>query len=475
MDACNVYIESRYFDDEDVVKIMQCHLEHNHEMDPKKSRLFVGFRHINDYFKKRMMINDAAGISILNNYKSLVFEGVGHENLGFKFSDSRNAINQERRSSVIDGDAKELKAYFEKMKEEDPNYFYAIELDDFEAPMNIFWYRMPFSPFIGVNQYGNSIVFACALVTRDYEESFEWVFAKFLECMGKAPSVIFDQERAIGNAIKKSSPTLTTGSPLAHIEKSLVKMGKHPLWNDISSDLNLAVHDSLEVHDFEIAWKEMVFHKLYTKKIYKLVRDEVIGLIYTNADPPRRLGHSVTFNVENKKVAPFGKCKNYWVDINRSVGLLKCSCKLFEFKGILCRHIIRCMVIEDVKVIPKKYILDRWRKDLVREYETIETGYYNPEASARAKKSLEELEGIVGVKTIDAYVPGGVSSRVWGHRRLQPKECNIRYMKRKAAQREGGLQDPVDRRRSGRVPKGNRTPDARKNKKKKTSSNPIHR
>ncbi|XP_074267304.1 protein FAR1-RELATED SEQUENCE 5-like [Silene latifolia] len=226
-DACNVYIESRYFDDEDVVKITQCHLEHNHEMDPKKSRLFVGFRHINDYFKKRMMINDVFfGISILNNYKSLVLEGGGHENLGFKFSDSRNAINQERRRSVIDGDAKELKAYFEKMKEEDPNYFYAIELDDFGAPMNVFWYRIPFSPFIGVNQHGNSIAFTCALVTRDYEESFEWVFAKFLECMGKAPSVILtDQERAIGNAIKKNLPKHSPQAlPLAHIEKSLVKM-----------------------------------------------------------------------------------------------------------------------------------------------------------------------------------------------------------------------------------------------------------
>ncbi|XP_074315677.1 protein FAR1-RELATED SEQUENCE 5-like [Silene latifolia] len=513
-DVCNAYIESRYFDDEDVVKITQCHLEHNHEIDPKKSRLFVGFRHINDYFKKRMMINDAAGISILNNYKSLVLEGGGHENLGFKFSDSRNAINQERRRSVIDGDAEELKAYFEKMKEEDPNYFYAIELDDFGAPMNVFWYRMPFSPFIGVNQHGNSIAFACALVTRDYEECFEWVFAKFLECMGKAPSVILtDQERAIG---------------------------KHPLWNDISSDLNLAVHDSLEVHDFEIAWKEMVrkygiekcswvtesylireswvpaywrgafcagmsstqrseqqnrffktyvngrttlsqfaqkieealklkveeetannhdctekpykiecnllveqvFHKLYTKKIYKLVRDEVIGLIYTNADPPRRLGHSVTFNVEDKKVAPFGKCKKYWVDIDEVWGCSSAHVSYLSSRVSLCRHIIRCMVIEDVKVIPEKYILDRWRKDLVREYETIKTGYYNPEASARAKKSLEvtirnhyistlalrddetyatydrltselikELEGIVGVETIDAYVPGGVSSR----------------------------------------------------------------
>ncbi|XP_074299029.1 protein FAR1-RELATED SEQUENCE 5-like [Silene latifolia] len=307
-------------------------------MDPKKSRLFVGFRHINDYFKKRMMINDAAGISILNNYKSLVLEGGGHENLGFKFSDSRNAINQERRRSVIDGDAEELKAYFEKMKEEDPNYFYAIELDDFGTPMNVFWYRMPFSPFIGVNQHGNSIAFACALVTRDYEESFEWVFAKFLECMGKAPSVIFETgERAIGNAIKKSSQTLTTGSPLAHIEKSLRSVQQNRFFKTyvngrttlsrflkIEEALKLKVkEETANNHDCtEKPYKiecnllvEQVFRKLYTKKIYKLVRDEVIGLIYTNADPPRRLGHSVTFNVEDKKVAPFGKCKKYWVDI----------------------------------------------------------------------------------------------------------------------------------------------------------------
>ncbi|XP_074265447.1 protein FAR1-RELATED SEQUENCE 5-like [Silene latifolia] len=256
-DACNVYIESRYFDDEDVVKITKCHLEHNHEMDPKKSRFFVGFRHINDYFKKMMMINDAAGISILNNYKSLVLEGGRHQNLGFKFSDSRNAINQERRRSLIDGYAEELKAYFEKIKEEDPNYFYAIELDDFGAPMNVLH---AFFPFIGVNQHGNSIVFACTLVTRDYEESFEWVFAKFLECMGRAPTVILtDQKRAIDNAIKKIFPNTHHRLCLWHILKNAGKnLGKHPLWNDISSDLNLAVHDNLDVHDFEIAWKEMV-------------------------------------------------------------------------------------------------------------------------------------------------------------------------------------------------------------------------
>ncbi|XP_074271081.1 protein FAR1-RELATED SEQUENCE 5-like [Silene latifolia] len=357
-----------------------------------------------------MTINDAAGISILNNYKSLVLEGGGHQNLSFKFSDSRNAINQERRRSLIDGDAEELKAYFEKMKEEDPNYFNAIELDDFGAPMNGFWcdsrcramckaysdavtydttfltnmYRMPFFPFIGVNQHGNSVVFACALVTRDYEESFEWVFAKFLERIGRAPSVILtDQERAIESYLIRESwvPAYWRGIFCAGMSSTQRSEKQNRFFKTY---VNGRITLSQFAKKIEEALKLKVFHKLYTKKIYKLVRDEVIGLIYTNTDPPRRNGHSVTFNVQDKKAAPFGKCKNYWGHIHRSVGLLKCSCKLFEFKGILCRYIIRCMVIEDVKVIPEKL----------------------------TSELIKELEGIAGVETIDAYVSGGVFSRV---------------------------------------------------------------
>ncbi|XP_074302864.1 protein FAR1-RELATED SEQUENCE 5-like [Silene latifolia] len=358
--------------------------------------------------------------------------------------------------------------------------------------------------------------------------------------MGKAPSVILtDQERAIGNAIKKIFPNTHHRLCLWHILKNAGKnLGKHPLWNDISSDLNLAVHDSLEVHDFEIAWKEMVrkygIEKCSWVKESYLIRESWVpaywrGIFCAGMSSTQRseqqnryfksyVNGRTTLSQFAKKIEEALKLKveeetannhdctekPYKIECNLLVEQVfhklytKKIYKLVRDEKCGTAQVLICMVIEDVKVIPEKYILDRWRKDLVREYETIKTGYYNPEASARAKKSLEvtirnhyistlalrddetyatydrltselikELEGIVGVETIDAYVPGGVSSRVWGHRRLQPKECNIRYMKRKAAQREGGLQDPVDRRRSGRVPKGNRTPDARKNKKKK--------
>lgn len=38
---------------------------------------------------------------------------------------------------------------------------------------------------------------------------------------------------------------------------------------------------------------------------------------------------------------------------------VKCSCKLFEFRGILCRHAFRVLTQMGQYTIPSKYILDR--------------------------------------------------------------------------------------------------------------------
>ncbi|KAL2923087.1 Protein FAR1-RELATED SEQUENCE 7, partial [Bienertia sinuspersici] len=61
----------------------------------------------------------------------------------------------------------------------------------------------------------------------------------------------------------------------------------------------------------------------------------------------------------------------------------------FEFRGILCRHIIKIIEFEDVNVIPERYILSRWRKDIVRPYEDIRVSYYDPEEFDRVKKVRE--------------------------------------------------------------------------------------
>ena len=61
---------------------------------------------------------------------------------------------------------------------------------------------MPFAPFTGVNHHWQSILFGCALLSDEQEETFVWFFDRWLKFMGnQAPgAIITDQNPAICNA-----------------------------------------------------------------------------------------------------------------------------------------------------------------------------------------------------------------------------------------------------------------------------------
>ena len=48
----------------------------------------------------------------------------------------------------------------------------------------------------------------------------------------------------------------------------------------------------------------------------------------------------------------------------------KCSCKNFEFVGILCRHILSVFIHKDYFEVPSTYWLSRWRRDELQLDET---------------------------------------------------------------------------------------------------------
>ncbi|CAL9748872.1 unnamed protein product [Musa acuminata subsp. burmannicoides] len=54
---------------------------------------------------------------------------------------------------------------------------------------------------------------------------------------------------------------------------------------------------------------------------------------------------------------------------------VQCSCHLFEFKGIVCRHMISVLVKRQISSVPSRYILPRWRKDLKRRHMKVRVGY----------------------------------------------------------------------------------------------------
>ncbi|XP_021980604.1 protein FAR1-RELATED SEQUENCE 5-like [Helianthus annuus] len=137
--------------------------------------------------------------------------------------------------------------HFQDKLIEDPNLYFIVDLFDDGSPRNIFWadgrsrdsyikfgdvvvfdvtymtnkFKMPFSPFVGVNHHGQSILFGGALLENEKQETFEWLFQNFLKCMfNKYPqAIIIDQDKAIGNAIRVVFPNTRHRYCSWHIKK----------------------------------------------------------------------------------------------------------------------------------------------------------------------------------------------------------------------------------------------------------------
>ncbi|XP_028093652.1 protein FAR-RED IMPAIRED RESPONSE 1-like [Camellia sinensis] len=155
-------------------------LEHNHDLIPTVSRHFAMNKKIRTPMKRRLEINDQAGIGVSRNYHSMVVEVGGYESLTFDERDARNYINKARRLRLGEGDAESLQSYFIRMQAHSEKFFYVINVDEEFRIRNLFWadarsramyesfgdvvsfdttyltnkYDMPFAQFVGVNHHG---------------------------------------------------------------------------------------------------------------------------------------------------------------------------------------------------------------------------------------------------------------------------------------------------------------------------------
>ncbi|XP_042950409.1 uncharacterized protein LOC122282541 [Carya illinoinensis] len=75
------------------------------------------------------------------------------------------------------------------------------------------------------------------------------------------------------------------------------------------------------------------------------------------------------------RIQEFTKQVTYSMDFNVDAGNAKCSCGLFQMRGILCRHILAVFKSNGIKSLPEGYILEQWRKDIKRRYTLIRSSY----------------------------------------------------------------------------------------------------
>ncbi|KAL2905232.1 Protein FAR1-RELATED SEQUENCE 12 [Bienertia sinuspersici] len=82
-------------------------------------------------------------------------------------------------------------------------------------------------------------------------------------------------------------------------------------------------------------------------------------------------------NKETKKEFLTEYKRNYQVHFDMRSKLAECECNLFKHSGIMCHHMIKLYNILGEEV-PDRYIMRRWRKDVLRKHTHVKVAYHDP-------------------------------------------------------------------------------------------------
>jgi hypothetical protein len=106
---------------------------------------------------------------------------------------------------------------------------------------------------------------------------------------------------------------------------------------------------------------------------------EVAAMIHCHSLFERLEGlNSIYSVIESQK--KFDKMKDimFKVSFNEKDFEIQCMCCLFQFKDILCRHILCVLKLTGkTESIPSNYIFSQWRKDIKRRHTHIKCGFDN--------------------------------------------------------------------------------------------------
>nr|VDC74620.1 unnamed protein product [Brassica rapa] len=109
--------------------------------------------------------------------------------------------------------------------------------------------------------------------------------------------------------------------------------------------------------------------ELYTREMFKRFQVEVLGGVACHPKIESDEGNNkkMTFRVQD-----YEQNRAFVVVWSSESSEVVCSCRLFEFKGFLCRHAMIVLQMSGELSVPSRYVLKRWRKD-ARRREAVES------------------------------------------------------------------------------------------------------
>ncbi|KAI5388572.1 hypothetical protein KIW84_074311 [Lathyrus oleraceus] len=415
--------------------ITQFESNHSHETSPTKARLFKANKKMNLHVRRTIQINDDAGVRINKTFQSLVKDAGGHENIPFCEKDVRNYINKERPAigkEDLDDDFHVRNVFWADARSR-ATYEYFRDVVTFDTTYLTNKYDMPFAAFVGVNHHGQSTLLGCGLLSGEDMDSFVWLFKSWFRCMLEKAllGIVTDQCKAMKNAIELVFPTTRHRWCLWHIMKKIPEKlsgyGEYKrikwaptllrvyFWAGMSTtqrsesihaffdgyinsttSLNQFVKQydnalrSQAEKEFEADFNstdttipcgsnssiEKQFQSEFTNAKFKEIQVEFRSKMNCSASLNSMEDCFATYHVlEEILVGDIRKERVLKVVLNKENHDFKCECSLFEFRGIVCRHVLSVCSQERIVSLPEKYVLKRWKKNIKRKHSYIKTSY----------------------------------------------------------------------------------------------------
>ncbi|XP_012829668.1 PREDICTED: protein FAR1-RELATED SEQUENCE 5-like [Erythranthe guttata] len=351
--------------------------EHNHELvPPDQVHCLRSHRQISGPAKTLIDTLQAAGMGPRRIMSVLVKEYGGISKVGFTEVDCRNYMRNNRQRNM-EGDIQLLLDYLKQKQSENPSFFYAIQGDEDQYTGNVFWadpksrsdynhfgdtvtfdttyrsnrYRLPFVPFTGLNHHGQPVLFGCAFLINESEASFVWLFKTWLSAMfGRSPlSITTEHDSVIRSAIMQVLPNTRHRFCKWHMFKQCQEKLSHVYFDTMNTSPVLKTPSPMEKQASEF----------YTRKLFTRFQEELVSTLTFTASKVDDNGEVTTY-----RVAKFGEeHKFYHVNFNVLEMKASCSCRMFEFSGLLCRHVLAVFRVTNVLTLPSYYISKRWTRN----------------------------------------------------------------------------------------------------------------
>ncbi|KAL5577426.1 hypothetical protein UlMin_019125, partial [Ulmus minor] len=261
--------------------------EHNHDIFPDQAYYFRGHRNL-DLGSSNADALNAIRARTKNMYVSMSKQSGGQKKTQ---NQKRGGSNQSLGGTILaldEGDAQVMLNHFIYMQDENPNFFYAIDLNEEQQLKNVFWvdakarldycnfgdvvffdtsyikneYKLPFAPFIGMNHHCQSLLLGCALLADETKSTYVWLMRAWLRAMGgHAPKVLLtDQDEVLKEAIAVVFPNTRHCFCLWHIMNKIPeKLGYVTRQHDnFMAKFKKCIFKSWTNEQFEKRWGKMI-------------------------------------------------------------------------------------------------------------------------------------------------------------------------------------------------------------------------